>query len=61
MRNIKLTESEWRYIKGALIHSGDFVDSWEDDVKIFSKEWDRKNKLFKRAQSKIFNAKKEVA
>ena len=61
MRNIKLTEAEWRYIKGALIHSGDFVDSWEDKVKFLSKEWDRKNELFQRAQSKIFNAKKEVA
>lgn len=61
MRNIKLTETEWRYIKDALIHAGDFVDSWGDDgIKFPSKEFDRKNGILKRAEYKIFTAKREV-
>ena len=62
MRNIKLTETEWKYIKDALVHAGDFIDSWEDDgIKFPSKEFDRKNELLKRAEYKIFTAKREVA
>ena len=48
MRNIKLSETEWNYIKEALVHSGDFVDSWES--KSFSKEWNRKLKILYRAE-----------
>ena len=62
MRNIKLTETEWKYIKDALVHAGDFIDSWEDNgIKFPSKEFDRKNELLKRAEYKIFTAKREVA
>ena len=61
MRNIKLTETEWKYIKDALVHAGDFIDSWEDNgIKFPSKEFDRKNELLKRAEYKIFTAKREV-
>ena len=31
MRLIKLSETEWKYIKDALIHAGDFIDSWENN------------------------------
>jgi len=62
MRNIKLTETEWKYIMGALVHAGDFIDSWEDNgVRFPSKEFDRKNGILKRAEYKIFAAKREVA
>ena len=68
MRNIKLTESEWQYICDALGYGAiDLTDSWGDDftgnkkVKYGTKEWTRKNDLLKRAERKIFNAKKEVA
>jgi len=57
MRNIKLTECEWRYICDALIHAGDFVDSWEADFS--SREWDRKIAILKRAEYKIATAKRE--
>ena len=56
MRNIKLSETEWNYIKEALVHSDDFVDSW--GYKSFSKEWNRKLKILNRAEYKVFNAKK---
>ena len=68
MRNIKLTESEWKYICDALSYGGiDLTDSWEYDftghknAKYGTKEWTRKNNLLKRAERKIFGAKKEVA
>ena len=58
MRNIKLTETEWKYINDALIHAGDFVDSWEADK--FSREWNRKIAILKRAEHKIATAKRET-
>ena len=68
MRHIKLTESEWRYICDARGYGEiDLTDSWEDDftghkkAKYGTKEWTRKNNLLKRAERKIFGAKKEVA
>tara|TARA_R100001594_G_C4040095_1_gene263021 strand:+ start:1466 stop:1651 length:186 start_codon:yes stop_codon:yes gene_type:complete len=61
MRNIKLTESEWKYLCDALLCS-DFPDSWPNEgIKFGTKEWDRKNELLKRAEYKFVNAKKEVA
>ena len=60
MRIIKLSETEWKYIKDALVHAGDFIDSWGDDgVKFPSKEFDRKIGILKRAEYKIWTAKKE--
>ncbi len=59
MRNIKLTETEWRYIIDALreyslslISSGDLYDG---------AELDRKCRILDRAEGKIFSAKKEEA
>jgi len=57
MRTIKLTETEWKYINEALIHAGDFVDSWEPDK--FSREWNRKIAILKRAEHKVATAKRE--
>ena len=68
MRNIKLTESEWKYLCESIGYGSiDLTDSWSDTcnvnraVKIGTKEWDRKNELLKRAEYKFFTAKKEVA
>ena len=57
MRNIKLTETEWRYIKDALISSGDLYDVWNSEYS--RPELDRKCRILKRAEGKIFSAKKE--
>jgi len=66
MRNIKLTESEWKYLCDALGYGGiDLSDSWADTfpkhrgVKFGTKEWNRKNELLKRAEYKFFTAKRE--
>jgi len=60
MRNIKLTEAEWRYICDALYYgTGDLSDSWVP--KYPTKSWLQKSALLKRAERKIYNAKKEVA
>jgi hypothetical protein len=56
MRNIKLTETEWKYICDALVHANDFVDSWEADK--FTREWYRKIAILKRAEHKVFTAKR---
>ena len=63
MRNIKLTETEWKYICAALGYgSMDLADSWEDaGIKLWTKEWQRKNELLKRAEHKVATAKREVA
>ena len=62
MRNIKLTEAEWKYICDALIHTGDFVDSWEEEgVKYPTKAWHRRSAILKSAERKIYVAKKEAA
>ena len=58
MRNIKLTETEWRYIKDALISSGDLYDVWTSEYS--RPELDRKCRILNRAEGKIFSAKKEV-
>ncbi len=59
MRNIKLTESEWKYLCDALGYGSiDLTDSWD---KFNWKEWSRKNDLLKRAEYKFFTAKKEVS
>ena len=60
MRNIKLTEAEWRYICDTLYYgTGDLSDSWYPAYP--SKSWLRKSALLKRAQRKIYNSKREVA
>jgi len=68
MRNIKLTEAEWRYICEVLgfydnpkfyKEEIDLADSRQP--KYPTKLWLRKNALLKRAQRKIYNAKREVA
>ena len=56
MRNIKLTECEWKYLNDALTHSGDFTDSWD----VSTTEWKRKNKILRRTEYKIATAKKEA-
>ena len=67
MRNIKLTEAEWKLICDSLsFGSTDLVDSWGDNfgglgLKSGTKEWSRKNDLLKRAERKIFCAEREVA
>ena len=63
MRNIKLTETEWKYICDALGYgSTDLADSWEDEgIKYGTKEWDRKNELLKKAERQIFWALREVS
>ena len=60
MRNIKLTETEWKYIKDALYYGSlELSDSWFPPYP--SKEWLRKNTILKRAEYKFVTAKKEVA
>ena len=63
MRNIKLTESEWNYLKGVII-SGEigFTEAWEQHCPEFSKaELKRKNALYDRAINKVWSAKRGVA
>ncbi len=61
MRNIKLTETEWKYINDALgFGTISLCDSWEiDGVKFSHKEFDRRLKILQRADYKIATAKKD--
>lgn len=61
MRNIKLTETEWKYICDALLHSGDLVDTWvKGDDGYGAQELKRKIAILNRAEHKVFITKRET-